>query len=80
MLNQCTIIGRVLEIKENSIIIKNQYNNNTNNEIECVSYGKSLMENVKEYVKINDIVGIKGHLEDNNVVMIEKLSLLSNNS
>lgn len=95
MLNNIVLVGRIvndLEIKENENGVK-QVNmvlaiprnfKNANGEYETdfipVVIYKGIAENVSEYCKKGDIVGIKGRIQmqDNNIQIIsEKVTFLS---
>jgi single-strand DNA-binding protein len=96
MLNQVTLIGRLLkdvEIKEG--VSGKKYTNitlavprsfkNIDGEYEtdfinCITFG-TVAENVNEYCKKGDLIGIKGRIEstNNNIrIIAEKVTFLSN--
>ena len=86
MLNFYTVVGRITEIKEKSIIIAvpRSYKN-TDGIYETdffeIMLFENAMNNTKEYCKKGDLMGIKGHLqtdEKGNIKIIaEKVTLLS---
>lgn len=78
MLNQLVILGRLVKITSSSFILNTQ----DYGEIEFYAC-ENILENMTSYVKPNDMVGIKGHIEGNNgsvKVYAEKVSFLSSNS
>ena len=100
MLNQTVLVGRLVqdpEIKELENGVKTSYitlavpRNYKNSDgiyetdfIDCVVW-KNIADNVKEYCKKNDIIGIKGRIqtrkeEDKNIIEIvaERVTFLSN--
>lgn len=98
MLNQTVIVGRItqdLEIKEleNGVKIsvitlavprsfKNENGEYDTDFIPCILW-KGIAENVKEYCKKGDIVGVKGRVQSNDGVIelvAEKVTFLSSSS
>ena len=87
MLNQCILVGRLKEWKNDNTITltvprsyKNENGEYDNDYIDVVIEGR-INENTKEYCHKNDLVGIKGRIQqkDNNIELIaEKLSFLNN--
>lgn len=100
MLNQTVLVGRLVqdpEIKELENGVKTSYitlavpRNYKNSDgiyetdfIDCVVW-KNIADNVKEYCKKNDIIGVKGRIqtrkeEDKNIIEIvaERVTFLSN--
>lgn len=72
MLNQLVLLGRIDTINDNNIIISNDdilYTINFN--------GNDIINNVKEYCKKGDLVGIKGKLAKDNVIVADKITFLS---
>ena len=90
MLNIVTIVGRIIEIEnsENYTIIKVGINRTYKNEdtgkydvdfIKC-KINEKMSDNVKEYLSVGDIIGIKGRLEsegENIKLVADKISFLS---
>lgn len=78
MLNQLVILGRFVKISTPTSFI-----------LDTKDYGKiefhsseNIINNVTSYVKPNDMIGIKGHIEsDNEIVKVcaDKVSFLSSN-
>lgn len=100
MLNQIVLVGRLVqdpEIKELENGVKTSYitlavpRNYKNSDgiyetdfIDCVVW-KNIADNVKEYCKKNDIIGVRGRIqtrkeEDKNIIEIvaERVTFLSN--
>ena len=94
MLNQVVIVGRLnkeIEVKEldNTKIgilelkvprsYKNEKGEYDNDYIKC-EIRNSVLENTLEYIKVNDIIGIKGRVEsesDTMIIKAEKVTFLS---
>ena len=90
MLNIVTIVGRIIEIEdsENYTTIKVGINRTYKNEetgkydvdfIKCKINGK-MSDNVKEYLSVGDLIGIRGRLEsegENIKLVADKISFLS---
>lgn len=91
MLNQIVLIGRTTKIVKNGknctlYIETTKSYKNTEGEYETdyfrVSLRGGIAENAKEYLKIGDLVGIKGRLESKGElinIICEKLTFLSSN-
>ena len=96
MMNQIILVGRIvkdLEIKDEEkkfaklILAVNRNFKNTDGVYEtdfipCILFN-GIAENAINYCKKNDIVGIKGRLQNTNgniEIIAEKVSFLSNNS
>ena len=85
MLNNVMLIGRVAEISEKynlSISVTNSATETVNVRI-FISEG--MKDNVKQYLNIGDLIGIKGQLKQDNVnhntiVLAQKITFLSNTS
>lgn len=83
MLNNVMVVGKFVKIEDKTMILsvasneKNENGEYFNYNVSCTDNGGSLLEKAKEYVNVGGIVGVKGHLEDNNVLIIEKLTFLS---
>lgn len=78
MLNQVVTVGRLKEIKESEIVVSIARRDEEDLLVTFQVKG-SIMENLKEYCTINDLLGIKGHLIENNQIEVEKLTFLTAN-
>ena len=85
MLNHVILVGKIAEIGDDYVKIsvprnyKNENGEYDKDIIKC-EVMKTLMNNIEEYCKNNDTVGVKGRIEnvDNvNVIIVEKLTFLS---
>ena len=74
MTNQCILIGRLINISDNSITIKND----TDKIIVKVS--SSMLENIQNYCNIGGVIAIKGKIttiDDQIELICEKCTFLS---
>ncbi|MEI3530104.1 MAG: hypothetical protein V8Q75_03390 [Bacilli bacterium] len=86
MLNNFTIVGRVQDLKqeqEKNIImleVTRSYKN-TNGEYEkdllTIETTKTIYDKTIEYIKIGDLIGVKGSIQNNNTLIAEKVTFLS---
>lgn len=84
MLNQFVTVGRINEINkdsDNNVYLKFDVKNNdgSSNILEARLTG-AIAENTIKYCQINDMIGIKGSLvneNDNLIIQAEKLTFLS---
>lgn len=83
MLNQLCLVGRLQEInQEGGYIILKQTCSYKNTEGLYEEYTNKIMlfdnvlNNIVEYCKVNDIVGVRGRIE-NNIVKGEKITFLT---
>lgn len=83
-MNNIVIVERIASFEGNEVIIS--VNRNYKNEdgiymsdLIPVCLGMNMTEQMTKYCKVGDMLGIKGHLENRNgvVVMAEKVSFLS---
>lgn len=83
-MNNIVIVGRIASFEGNEVTIS--VNRNYKNEdgiymsdLIPVCLGINMTEQMTKYCKIGDVIGVKGHLENRNgvVVMAEKVSFLS---
>lgn len=83
-MNNIVIVGRIASFEGNEVTIT--VNRNYKNEdgiymsdLIPVCLGMNMTEQMTKYCKVGDMLGIKGHLENRNgvVVMAEKVSFLS---
>ena len=88
MLNQVIMVGRIKSIEETSMVVsiprsyKNENGEYDSDDIP-VDISENIMNNVKEYCSVGDIVGVKGSLRTvHNHVIIngEKITFLSSKS
>lgn len=79
MLNQFIVVGRLLELIDNEdkkgikILVK-KIDKEYSVELSCPV---GIFNNIKEYCKVNYLLGIRGCIEENNTLIIEKASFLS---
>lgn len=86
MLNQVVLLGRLVEYKEESIIIKvpRNYKNNQgiyDTDLIEIYLSESNYKQNKEYTKVGDLLGVKGRVEtkDNQIIIIaDKTTFLTN--
>lgn len=88
MLNQTIVVGRVCDLKKSSVKLaiprpyKNAEGIYESDFITC-KVRDNIANSVKEYVKIGDLIGVKGRLEcgeddgRNTIVVAEKVTFLS---
>ena len=85
MLNSVVLVGRLKEIKENTIIIavprnyKNEEGEYETDFIEC-QISKHMNEKVENWCKVGDILGIKGRVETDNIIKADKITFLNTNT
>jgi len=75
-MNYVVLIGRLKEIQEKHLIL-NVIEKDKNWDVKCYVGIGSMMQNVSQYCKKNDLVGIKGKIIENNEILIEKITFLS---
>ena len=82
MLNNFILVGRIYDIFNDKIIInvtkqyKNEYGEYEKYLI-SIEVSHDLLGNVKEYCKIGDTIGVKGHIGNENTLIAEKVTFLS---
>lgn len=77
MLNQAIVVGRFVRYETDGIVLKVQAKETYEDWYLPVKLSHSILTNVKAYCTIGDVVGVKGHLEHNNVLVGEKITFLS---
>lgn len=85
MLNQVVLVGRINKIKNNKITLAVPRNYKNAEGVYDTDYlvaklSETVAQNVVEYCKTGDLVGIKGRLEQvhgDTMIMAEKVSFLS---
>lgn len=75
MLNQVVLVGRIAEIDGGGILLNVKGINNNDNNI-FVELSGNILDNVKEYCQVSDLVGVKGHLQGIRVIA-DKITFLS---
>ena len=85
MLNNVVLVGRIVNKKENhfQLSIARAYKNKEgkyDNDIITVYMNGKIAENMNQYCEKGSIVGVKGHLEQGNIIMADKITFLSTNS
>lgn len=85
MLNQVVVVGRIVDIFDNQIVMniprsyKNEHGEYDTDTIPVKLTG-NIFNNVKEYCKAGDLVGIKGVLESEGITIVvrgDKVTFLS---
>lgn len=85
MLNQYLIVGRIKELLPHSMVITadEPYRKDKKADIEVRFNGQNILNNVKEFTRINDIVGVKGYITVDNgltILVADKVTFLSHDS
>jgi hypothetical protein len=77
MLNMFTIVGRINEIGNDTIgvSVPDAENKTENNKI-FIEIGVNMLNQIKEYCHISDLIGVKGRILNNKLVG-EKVTFLS---
>ena len=73
MLNQCVIVGRVKDFFQNELTIQ------ADEERIVVELTGTILQNALDYLKVEDLVGIKGKILNGNKIHAEKITFLSSN-
>lgn len=87
MLNQFVIVGRIKEIeskenKEITVEVPRSYKNEKgeyDSDLLTIVMG-NILNNMKEYCNVGDLVGIKGRIGKNNSLISEKITFLSSSN
>ena len=90
MLNQIILVGRISQLPQDNamtLAVSRSYKNTETNMYETdfipVNVPKTLLQNVLDYTRVGDIVGVKGRLEtrDNELVVIaDRITFLSSSN
>ena len=82
MLNMFTVVGRLNAMLNNTVVLKVQ--DTTKNEDGVytsyqivIEITGNILDNMKEYCHIGDLVGVKGKITNGNVLVAEKVTFLS---
>ena len=82
MLNNFMIVGRIINIEEETINVKStRPYKNQDGEYESdtiiINVTGATMENIRSYCKAGDLIGAKGRIENGNTLVAEKVTFLS---
>ena len=83
MLNQCILVGRIKELKDNILTLavnksfKNEKGIYETDFIKVILFD-NIATNVNEYCHKGDIIGIKARIETENKIIAEKITFLTN--
>ena len=82
MLNNFMIVGRIINIEEETINVKStRPYKNQDGEYESdtiiINVKGATMENIRSYCKTGDLIGAKGRIENGNTLVAEKVTFLS---
>lgn len=82
MLNQCVLVGRLKELKDNTLTIAvsrpfKDKDGTYGIDIVKVEIFGTLLSNTKEYCQKGDIIGVKGRIGEHNKIIAEKITFLS---
>lgn len=81
-MNNIIMVGRIFQLRKNEIIIavnsnkKDKKKNFIHYKV-VITVANGIGKKVLEYCHQGDIIGIKGHIEDNNKIVADKVSFLS---
>lgn len=85
MLNQVVLVGRIKDLSGNNLILtmkksyKNMYGEYENFDVN-IKLSVPISEQVSEYCKVNDMIGVKGCIGEDNSIIAGKITLLSSKS
>ncbi len=78
MLNQVILVGRIVRYEEpDNVIVKLTSSTTYEEWYITVKLPNTLLTNTKAYCTIGDLIGVKGHLEQGNDIIAEKITFLS---
>lgn len=82
MLNSFMVLGRIASLSDDTVELKVQDSVKDENGVYqnfeiFIQVGEGIMENMKEYCKVGDLVGVKGKIVNNNKLVGEKVTFLS---
>lgn len=78
MLNQVLFVGRIARYEEpNSVVVKLTSSTTYEEWYITVKLPNTILTNTKAYCTIGDLIGVKGHLEQGNDIIAEKITFLS---
>lgn len=77
MLNQVVVVARLEKMTDDQIILKASSPDTYESWYITIDISHSIMTNVRAYCHVGDVVGIKGHLEQSNRIVGEKITFLS---
>jgi len=77
MLNQVILVARLEKITDEQIILKTAAPDTYESWYVSVDLPHSIMTNVRAYCHTGDVIGVKGHLEQSNRIVGEKITFLS---
>ena len=80
MLNQVILVARLEKISDEQIVLKVAARDTYEDWFITVDISHDIMTNVRAYCHVGDVVGIKGHLEQSNRIVGEKITFLSSTS
>lgn len=85
MLNQVVLVGRIKDLTKNNLTLtmtksyKNMYGEYEKFDVN-VKLSENISKQVSEYCKINDMVGVRGCIGEENSIIADKVTFLSNKS
>lgn len=78
MLNQVIFVGRLARYEEpNNVVVKLTSSTTYEEWYITVKLPNTLLTNTKAYCTIGNLIGVKGHLEQGNDIVAEKITFLS---
>jgi len=88
MLNNFVVVGRInnIDLEENKCMLTLKVPRSFKNkdgeyedDLITVQVFNNLSDTLNEYCKTGDLVGVKGRIQNSNVLIAEKITFLSNN-
>lgn len=77
MLNQVILVGRLVKLEEPNIIIKVVSATTYDEWLLEIELPHSIFSNTQAYCGVDSVIGVKGHLEQGNKIVGEKITFLS---
>ena len=85
MLNQVVLVGRIKDLTRNNLVLtmtksyKNMYGEYGKFDVN-IEVSESISKQVSECCKINDMVGVRGCIGEENSIIADKVTFLSSKS
>lgn len=77
MLNQVILVGRLVRLEEPNITIKVTSATSYEDWFLEIELSHDIFSNTQAYCGIDSVIGVKGHLEQGNKIVGEKITFLS---
>ena len=82
-MNTVFLVGRIKDVKDGVLslnVSRHEATEDRPNRIIKITLTNHIRESVESYCRKGNVIGVKGYVDDNNIIVAEKITFLSSKS